>query len=125
TLADLKRNNRGIAILGDMLELGHQGAAAHLTLGKQVKEHNIEFLAAFGSLAKNIVTGARDAGMKPETARHFRSKKELVAWLAELVRTGRIGAGDWLLVKGSRGMRMEEVLELLRHTDSPLLAGGN
>ncbi len=125
TLADLKRNNRGIAILGDMLELGHQGAAAHLTLGKQVKEHNIEFLAAFGNLAKNIVTGARDAGMKPETARHFRSKKELVAWLAELVRTGRIRAGDWLLVKGSRGMRMEEVLELLRHTDSPLYAGGN
>lgn len=125
TLADLKKSNRGIAILGDMLELGRRGAAAHLTLGKQVREHNIEFLAAFGSLAKSIVSGARDAGMAPETARHFRSKKELAAWLVELVRTGRIGAGDWLLVKGSRGMRMEEVIDLLRHTDLPLLAGGS
>jgi murE/murF fusion protein len=125
TLEDVKRNNRGVAILGDMLELGRHGVAAHLTLGKQVKECNIEFLAAFGSLAMNIVTGARDAGMAPETARHFRSKEELAGWLAELVRTDRVGTADWLLVKGSRGMRMEEVLDLLRHTDSPLLAGGN
>ena len=72
-----------------------------------------------------MVTSARSAGMNPAAAKGFSSKKDLASWLQKLVRHGKIKTGDWLLVKGSRGMRMEEVLVFLRNTNSIFKAAGN
>ncbi len=125
TLLDLKKDHLAIAVLGDMLELGSKTEAAHSALGKAVKDLGLDFLAAFGSQAENVVKSARNAGMDPTAAKGFSSKKDLASWLHELLRDGRIKSGDWLLLKGSRGMRMEEVLELLRYGKSTIKAAGN
>ncbi len=125
TLADLKKNHRAAAVLGDMLELGSKSDAAHAVLGQVVHDLGVDFLAAFGSQAETMVKNARNAGMDPGAARGFSSKEELAAWLQKLVQDGSLGPGDWLLIKGSRGMRMEEVLELLRRNNSTFKAAGN
>jgi len=125
TLADLKKNNQAIAVLGDMLELGNKTDEAHSTLGKAVNDLGIDYLAAFGSQAENMAASARNAGMNPAAANGFGSKKNLAAWLQELVLAGKIKSGDWILIKGSRGMRMEEVIELLRINNVTLKAAGN
>lgn len=126
TLSDLKKGHRAVAILGDMLELGSKSAEAHATIGRQVYEMHIDFLATFGSQAENMVLSARSLGMAPSAAKSFSSKNALVTWLFELMRDGDITAGDWILIKGSRGMRMEEVLELLREKNHDnLKAAGN
>ncbi len=125
TLLDLKKTHRTVAVLGDMLELGTKTDDAHAALGRTVKRLGIDFLAAFGSQAENMVISARNAGMDPAAAKGFSSKKDLAFWLQKLVQEGKIESGDWFLVKGSRGMRMEEVLELLRNNNSTFKAAGN
>ena len=114
TLKDLKRNYRAVAVLGDMLELGAKSDDAHKALGKAVFELEIDFLAAFGNQAQNMVTSALDAGIDREKARGFNRKEDLAVWLNQLMQDKKIKADDWFLIKGSRGMRMEEILELLR-----------
>jgi murE/murF fusion protein len=125
TLVDLKKENRAVAVLGDMLELGNKNDEAHSTIGRTVTELGFDFLAAFGSQAENIVNSAKEAGMDPAAAKGFSSKKELSSWLQELVQDGKIESGDWFLIKGSRGMRMEEVLEHLRKNKILFKAAGN
>jgi murE/murF fusion protein len=125
TLKDLKRDRRAIAVLGDMLELGAKSDAAHKDIGKAVSELSIDFLAAYGSLAEHMVAGALAGGMDQNVARHFMSKNEIVVWLNQLMEENKIEADDWILIKGSRGMRMEEVLEILRGNQNNILAGGN
>jgi len=125
TVLDLKKDHRAVAVLGDMLELGDKSDAAHSTLGRTVEKLGIDFLAAFGNQAENVVASARKAGMDAAAAHGFSSKKELASWLQKLLQDGRIKAGDWFLVKGSRGMRMEEVLELIRDNNSRIKAEGN
>ena len=113
TLKDLKKNYRAVAVLGDMLELGTKSNDAHQVLGKAAFELGIDFLAAYGNQAQNMVTSALDAGMNRGNARGFNSKKDLAVWLNQLMQDKKIKADDWLLIKGSRGMRMEKILELL------------
>ncbi len=124
TVMDLKKDCRVVAVLGDMLELGEKSDEAHETVGKAVYEIGIDFLAAFGSRAQQMVSGAKYAGMDPENAKSFSSKNDLASWLHALMQEGKIKSGDWLLLKGSRGMRMEEILELLR-INRLNKAGGN
>ncbi|MDX1775971.1 MAG: UDP-N-acetylmuramoyl-tripeptide--D-alanyl-D-alanine ligase, partial [Desulfobulbales bacterium] len=125
TLADLKKDKKAVAVLGDMLELGSKSNEIHSSLGQAVYESGCDFLAAFGSQAENMVSGARLAGMAAAAAKGFMDKKELVSWLEKLLHHGMIAPGDWFLIKGSRGIRLEEVLELLRNNRSTFKAGGN
>jgi len=125
TMLDVKQGRQAVAVLGDMLELGAQSDTAHAALGKAVQEHGFDFLAAYGSKAEIIVASAINAGMAPVAAQKFNSKPELASWLHKLLQDGKIKAGDWFLIKGSRGMRMEEVIELLREKTSSLKAAGN
>jgi UDP-N-acetylmuramyl pentapeptide synthase len=125
TLLDLKKNRLAVAVLGDMLELGPKSSEAHAALGKMVQELGFNFLAAYGSQAKNMAANAVHAGMEPDAVHDFSSKKELVFWLEKLIQVGRIEPGDWILIKGSRGMRMEEVLELLKKNNNRIKAEGS
>ncbi len=125
TLLDLKKNHRGVAVLGDMLELGAKSDHAHAAVGKAVHDLGFDFLAAYGSQADNMTASAKNAGMATAAARGFSSKKELADWLQELLQKGRITPGDWILIKGSRGIRMEEVLELLNNNKPTNRAAGN
>jgi len=101
------RPGRRIAVLGDMLELGTETAALHAGLGTKVAQAGIDWLFACGPHMAHAARAAGAAGMG-ERARHFASLEPLVAALQNLV-----ASGDSILVKGSRGSRMERVVTAL------------
>jgi UDP-N-acetylmuramoyl-tripeptide--D-alanyl-D-alanine ligase len=103
TLKDIQSAGRKYVVLGDMLELGPRAAEEHEAIGREVARLGFEHLALFGPLAKNIAVGSGLAG-----AKHFDSKPELISSLRASVRSG-----DVVLVKGSRGMKMEDVVDQL------------
>jgi UDP-N-acetylmuramoyl-tripeptide--D-alanyl-D-alanine ligase len=93
---------RTVLVLGDMGEVGEQGADFHAEVGRYAKERGIEAMYALGELTAHAV-----AGFGPG-ARHFASAETLLAALGVWS-----GAGCTLLVKGSRFMRMERVVAAL------------
>lgn len=98
---------RRIAVLGDMLELGAYAESAHRTVGELAAE-NAELLFALGDAACYYKKGALLRGMEEGAARHFSDAESLGKALAAEVREG-----DTVLFKGSRGMRMERMIEML------------
>lgn len=98
-----KRPGRRIAVLGGMLELGDYGPTAHYEIGRVAAE-NADLLFAYGPLSDEMVRGAASMAY----AEHFMTHEDLVTALK-----GELHPGDSLLVKGSRGMHMERVLQLL------------
>ena len=102
-----------IALLGDMLELGHDAVRAHTEVGRLVAALGYDQLAVTGSFAGQVVSGACSGGMSEEKAHAFSSTLEIADWIYNEMLQGKVAKGDWLLVKGSRGMRMEEVLQEL------------
>jgi murE/murF fusion protein len=113
TISGFDPGCRRIAVLGDMLELGDAAVESHRQIGSLVAELKFDFLAVTGNFAGEVVREARKAGMKKDRSMQGDSPDEIVRWLAGLITAGKVRQGDWLLVKGSRGMRMERVLELL------------
>ena len=97
-------SGRRIAILGDMFELGEESRAEHEAVGKYAGECSIDLLLAVGEASGHMIDGAEAAGGKVE-AHWYRTKEELYPHLGEY-----IGQGDVVLVKGSRGMKMEEII---------------
>ncbi len=103
-------DGRRIAVLGDMLELGDASESLHAELGSEVAAAGVTHFFATGSGMQHAVRAARAAGMG-DAARHFDDFDALVEALRAAVRPG-----DAVLVKGSRGSRMERVVEAL-HTE--------
>lgn len=99
---------RRIAALGDMLELGPEEIDFHRKAGKQVVAHGWDELWAVGPLARHIAAGALDAGLPENRVRTFATSEEAAAGIPSLVREG-----DLILVKGSRGIKTELLVERL------------
>ena len=99
--------SRKIAILGDMLELGEMAEFFHYKIGSLMRELDIQALFALGKYSHKTVVGAKEAGI--EEAFFFRDKKSLMEKLFTFLKEN-----DCLLVKGSREMRMEEIIDRLR-----------
>ena len=106
TLASLKGGRRAVAVLGDMLELGPAAAEAHRETGRTVSGLGIDLLISVGPLARHIAEGAIAAGMARNRVFEAETTSQGAALLLEHSRPG-----DTILVKGSRGMKMEKVLE--------------
>lgn len=96
---------RKIAVLGDMLELGRHTDEAHKTVGKLAKA-NADILFTVGLRAKGIKEGAIQAGMKAENIHEFLDSRDAGGKLKDFIE-----AGDFILIKGSQGMRMERIVE--------------
>lgn len=96
---------RKIAVLGDMLELGAESGPLHATVGEKAAECADVVLAA-GRESVHLVAAARAAGMPQDAARHFEQPEQLGEFAAAHVRRG-----DVVLVKASRGMAFERVVE--------------
>jgi UDP-N-acetylmuramyl pentapeptide synthase len=109
----LGQGEQCIAVLGDMLELGEFSAEAHTRIGEAVSSQGFSYLLALGDYAGTMAAAAIDAGMKKERVKAFAGKEALAACLQELLAAGRITAGDILLLKGSRGMEMEKIIDKL------------
>lgn len=108
SFAELKGSDRGYLILGDMLELGDQAAQLHLHVGELAAQSGPAKIYACGEYAGNVVQGAHSAGMSEKNL--FTGSKSAIA--ADAIQ--RLAAGDWVLVKGSRGSAMETVVEAIR-----------
>jgi len=102
-----------MAILGDMLELGEASASSHFAIGKTAAGQGVTFLALYGQFAEDTKAGALSAGMVPDAVQVFETKDEIASWVRELGSTGKLKKGDWLLLKASRGMRFETIVDEL------------
>jgi UDP-N-acetylmuramoyl-tripeptide--D-alanyl-D-alanine ligase len=102
------REGRRIAVLGDMLELGPAAKKAHYDVGRLAGAVGYALLILVGRHAHDAARGARDAGMPGDNILIVKGPDEAAAVLAEWIRPG-----DHVLVKGSRSMRMERVVEYL------------
>ncbi len=109
TLTEAKGKGRAIAVLGDMLELGAFTVEAHRQLGKTAAELSIDLLLAMGDEAPVVVESAVREGLGHERARVVENHSEAASIVRAYAREG-----DWVLVKGSRGMAMEKVVEDLK-----------
>jgi len=100
---------RKIAVLGDMWELGAYAEQAHRELGRSVKEYGVDFLMLLGRFAPLVAQGAEQAGMDPRNISIGKDHHAVGLHLSRIARKG-----DWVLIKGSRIMRMEEIIKELR-----------
>jgi UDP-N-acetylmuramoyl-tripeptide--D-alanyl-D-alanine ligase len=126
-LAETTPRGRRILAAGDMLELGPVAVRAHTRIGALAARAGIDLLVAVGPLSQKMAAAAsqkrparvaassgsggrrRAAAPTPATqVRHYDTSEEAAAWLASEVRPG-----DLVLVKGSRGIRMERVVRAL------------
>lgn len=108
-LRDWDKANKKVLVVGDMLELGDRSAQWHGHLGRTAAAAGIDRLLAYGRQGRHVIDGARDGGMPAPFLAHCEQPDTALEIL-----------GDWLepqdvvLVKGSRGMKMEYVVEWLR-----------
>lgn len=105
TLADLGRSSRRVLVIGDMLELGEQSAALHAAAGELAACSGVDALFVAGQFSAAVARGARQGGLHGDKIFEG-SREEILATLKE-----RLRPGDWVLVKGSRGMGMETIVQ--------------
>jgi UDP-N-acetylmuramoyl-tripeptide--D-alanyl-D-alanine ligase len=107
TLQDLPCKGRRVAVLGDMAELGAHSESAHEEVGRRAAELGVGQLFAVGKMAPVMARAARDAGLN--RVFEFADVETAAAAVKSFVK-----AGDVVLLKASRAMRLERIAELLR-----------
>lgn len=96
-------DGRRVAALGDMLELGPTAPALHAAVGSLAAELGLDLLVGTGPLMAHAVDAAKAGGIDAVAVADSDAAGALLK--------NRLRADDWLLVKGSRGMRMERVID--------------
>jgi UDP-N-acetylmuramoyl-tripeptide--D-alanyl-D-alanine ligase len=109
TLAGWQRAKRRIVVAGEMLELGPSSPELHKQLGKRCVDIGADWLLAVQGDARFLLEGALYAGLAPDHGQFFSTSEEAGNYCANLLR-----GGDVVLVKGSRGVHLEKVIELLQ-----------
>ncbi|WP_169703210.1 UDP-N-acetylmuramoyl-tripeptide--D-alanyl-D-alanine ligase [Candidatus Kuenenia stuttgartensis] len=105
---------RKIFICGDMLELGKESHALHKELGEKASTLNLDLLWTVGKYASDIAGAAKDGGMDVEKVLSFRSLDDITEY-----DMGEFRENDVILIKGSRGMHMETIIDKYREYFSP------
>ena len=104
------KSSRHIAVVGEMLELGKDHNRAHEELGEHIGRLSVDYVLAYGPTAEVVSASAQSHGLPADRALAFTDDKHaLTSKLSEIACDGSV-----VLVKGSRGNRMEDVIELLR-----------
>ncbi len=109
TLAAQDVSGRRVAVLGDMLELGREASRHHAELGHYLVEMGVDELYTYGDMSRHVNQAARTKGMPRRAAHHYSDFDLMLEDLA-----ASLAPGDIVLVKASRGMRLERVSEGLR-----------
>lgn len=107
TFQELGEYNRRILVLGDMLELGDKEEEYHKEIGRYINPNKIDFLITYGPLSKNIANVAQK-NLGNQRVKHLSDKDEIVNVIKSIS-----NERDIILVKGSRGMALEEVVNKL------------
>lgn len=100
---------RKVAVLGDMLELGEKEIAYHVQAGKQVVQWGWDTLVTVGPLSRHMDEAALASGMKKDQIYSCRDSTEAADVIRDIVQDG-----DFILVKGSRGIQTEIIVEKLK-----------
>jgi UDP-N-acetylmuramoyl-tripeptide--D-alanyl-D-alanine ligase len=108
TLNALRANNRSVFVAGDMLELGARAESLHRQVGAWAATANINKLCVSGEYAEAVAAGAKDAGMKSENI-VVGSQEKILNHLKDSLKPG-----DWVLVKGSRGAKMDNIVKRIK-----------
>ncbi len=101
-------DRRKIAVLSDMKELGDTAQRYHTECGRAVYENKFDMLLVWGDMAKYYAEGARQAGFDNDRIRQFGTKDEMSRFLNTVA-----DENDVILIKGSRSMKMEDVVRSL------------
>jgi UDP-N-acetylmuramoyl-tripeptide--D-alanyl-D-alanine ligase len=101
-------SGRSVVVLGDMWELGDESGRAHRIVGERAASLDVSALFLLGTYATDVADGARAGGMAAAAIHVCASHAEVAAAVV-----ARWQPGDCVLVKGSHGMRMDEVVRLL------------
>jgi len=107
-----------VAILGDMLELGEQEVALHEQVGRKVAELGIDVLITVGSLSRHIALGAKEAGLASDRILHYEEVYQLLDDLKKLLDKLTKSNKITILVKASRRLRLERIVEKLLYLAS-------
>lgn len=107
-LEELGRGARTIAVLGDMLELGQDAIRLHQEVGVYLVQHHVSCLVACGNLGKEFATGAKSVGLANVQIFQPPKVERAVDIIKNILRPQ-----DVMLVKASRGMQLERVLQSL------------
>ncbi len=108
TIAEAGREKRRrIVVAGEMLELGQDASQLHREAGREIAEAGIDVLWGVRGLAREILAGAREAGMS--NTRFFESAEEAATAIV-----AEVQVDDLVLVKGSRGVATDKIVEALR-----------
>jgi len=105
-LKELGQGKQTIAVVGDMLELGKNTRAMHRDVGAYIADHAVSSLIVCGNLGKEIAWGAKNRGMVASSIFQAATPKEATGFLQGVARPG-----DVVLLKASRSMQLETVLD--------------
>ena len=122
TLTAWPGSKRRIVVAGEMLELGPSSPELHRQVGRRCVDIEVDWLLAVQGDARFVLEGALEAGLAPDHGHFFSTSEEAGNYCVNLLR-----GGDIVLVKGSRGVHLEKVIELLqshREMLSPNKRGG-
>ncbi len=106
--SQMRGKSRGVVVMGDMLEIGPEAGEAHAAAGRRIAESGVGRLFYLGDMGRAVIEGALQAGMERQNIIAAGSCEEILEGLEDLLEEG-----DWVLVKGSRRMKMERVVEAL------------
>ena len=116
-LSRLKPAGRRILVAGEMLELGPKSPGAHHECGRAIARSALDLIIAVSGHARELARGAVAAGMQQSRVRFFEDIDSAIAFV-----DGEVRAGDLLLIKGSRGTRMEKVIQGLQATKEEIVS---
>jgi UDP-N-acetylmuramoyl-tripeptide--D-alanyl-D-alanine ligase len=101
-----KSGGRCVCILGDMFELGEKENEYHREIGKRATEEGVDLIVCAGELSRHTYEGAKDMGAN---TLHFPDRDSMLKALPGLIKKG-----DTVLIKASRGMHLETVVQWLK-----------
>ena len=108
TVYSMKGYKNKILILSDMLELGEQEEKLHFNVGAQIDKNKIDYVICVGKLAKEIYNGA-NRNFNVNNLFYFENKDDVVKKVKEIISKDTL-----IMVKGSRGMKLEDIIEKLK-----------
>ncbi len=115
TINHLKDFQRKILALGEMLELGPTGPDFHYQVGKQIAQSSVDLLVTVGKGGLEIDRGAQESGFSSKKIEHFKTAEQATDFLID-----QIVPGDFLLVKGSRRVAMDQIVKRIINKGGPV-----
>jgi UDP-N-acetylmuramoyl-tripeptide--D-alanyl-D-alanine ligase len=114
-LSRLQGYTRKIIVAGEMLELGHESAELHKGCGMEAARSGAALIVGVQGMAKEILEGAREAGIGRDRLKFVADATQAGDFLARTVKKG-----DVVLIKGSRGVKLDQAINTLRATFASL-----